>query len=223
MLLLSVSALSLGFVHGLGGDHLMAIAAMAVNGRGTGSDARVVRTAMGFALGHAVVLAIGASIAVLFGLVVPAVVESGAENLGGALLIALGGFGLWSVASGRAFSHVHPEPVGRLSWHIHISPDAPHPHGHSSLPTLMGAVFAVSSLRMLMLLQPFGASAQALSLPTLLLLIILFGVGILGSMSLFGVVLARLLKIRAIEAVGKSSAVVVALASMALGVYWIAG
>jgi len=223
MLLLSVSALSLGFVHGLGGDHLMAIAAMAVNGRGTGSDARVVRTAMGFALGHAVVLAIGASIAVLFGLVVPAVVESGAENLGGALLIALGGFGLWSVASGRAFSHVHAEPVGRLSWHIHISPDARHPHGHSSVPTLMGAVFAVSSLRMLMLLQPFGASAQALALPTLLLLIILFGVGILGSMSLFGVVLARVLKIAAIEAVGKSSAVVVALASMALGVYWIAG
>ena len=212
MLLLSVSALSLGFVHGLGGDHLMAIAAMAVNGRGTGSDARVVRTAMGFALGHAAVLAIGASIAVLFGLVVPAVVESGAENLGGALLIALGGFGLWSVASGRAFSHVHAEPVGRLSWHIHISPDARHPHGHSSVPTLMGAVFAVSSLRMLMLLQPFGASAQALALPTLLLLIILFGV-----------VLARVLKIAAIEAVGKSSAVVVALASMALGVYWIAG
>jgi len=76
---------------------------------------------------------------------------------------------------------------------------------------------------MLMLLQPFGASAQALALPTLLLLIILFGVGILGSMSLFGVVLARVLKIAAIEAVGKSSAVVVALASMALGVYWIAG
>ena len=87
---------------------------------------------------------------------------------------------------------------------------------------LIGAVFAVSSLRMLMLLQPFGGSAQALSLPALLLLIILFGVGILGSMSLFGVVLARLLKIGAIEAVGKSSAVVVALASIALGMYWVA-
>jgi len=223
MLLLAVSALSLGFVHGLGGDHLMAIAALAVNGRGARRDARVVRTAMGFALGHTAVLAIGASIAVLFGLIVPAAVESGAESLGGVLLITLGALGVWSVLSGRAFSHVHAEPVGRPSWHIHISPDAPHPHGHSSLPTLMGAVFAVSSLRMLMLLQPFGASAQALSLPTLLLLIILFGVGILGSMSLFGVVLARLLKIRAIEAVGKSSAVVVALASMALGVYWIAG
>ncbi|HEX5215766.1 MAG TPA: hypothetical protein VFV98_09910, partial [Vicinamibacterales bacterium] len=176
----------------------------------------------GFALGHTVVLALGASIAVLFGLIVPAAVESGAENLGGALLIALGGFGLWSVASGRAFSHVHVESVGRPNWHIHLSADARHPHGHSSVPTLMGAVFAVSSLRMLMLLQPFGASAQALSLPTLLLLIILFGVGILGSMSLFGVVLARVLRIGAIEAVGKSSAVVVALASVALGIYWIA-
>jgi hypothetical protein len=221
MLLLSVSALSLGFVHGLGADHLMAIAAMAVNGRGARRDAHVVRTAFGFALGHTVVLALGASIAVLFGVIVPAAVESGAESLGGVLLIALGALGLWTVASGRAYSHVHVERLGRPSWHIHLSADARHPHGHSSVPTLMGAVFAVSSLRMLMLLQPFGASAQALALPTLLLLIMLFGIGILGSMSLFGVVLARLLKIAAIEAVGKVSAIIVAVASMALGIYWL--
>lgn len=222
MLLLSVSALSLGFVHGLGADHLMAIAAMAVNGRGGRRDARVVRTAFGFALGHTVVLAVGASIAVVFGLMVPAAVESGAESLGGALLIMLGALGLWSVASGRAFSHAHPEPVGRPNWHIHLSPDARHPHGHSSIPTLMGAVFAISSLRMLMLLQPFGDSAQSLALPALLLLIMLFGVGILGSMSLFGVVLARVLKIAAIQAVGTVSAVIVAVASIGLGVFWIA-
>ena len=222
MLLLSVSALSLGFVHGLGADHLMAIAAMAVGGRGARRDARVVRTAFGFALGHTAVLALGASVAVVFGLIVPAAVESGAESLAGVLLIVLGALGLWSVVSGRAYSHVHAEPVGRPNWHIHLSPDARHPHGHSRIPTLMGAVFAVSSLRMLMLLQPFGDSAQSLTLPALLVLIMLFGVGILGSMSLFGVVLARVLKIAAIEAVGKASAVVVAVASIALGIYWIA-
>ena len=217
MLLLSVSALSLGFVHGLGGDHLMAIAAMAVNGRGDRERARVVRTAVGFALGHTVVLAVGATLAVLFGFVVPAAVESSAESIGGALLIVLGTLGLWGVFSGQAFGHVHDR-----AWHVHLSRDAKHPHGHSKIPTLMGAVFAVSSLRMLMLLQPFGESAAVLALPTLLLLIICFGVGILGSMSLFGVVLARLLQTRAIQAIGKASAVVVAAASIGLGLYWMA-
>lgn len=221
MLWLSASALSLGFLHGLGGDHLMAIAALAVNGRDDRTDARVVRTAVGFALGHTIVLAIGATAAVVFGFIVPAAVESGAESVGGALLVVLGALGLWGVMSGRAYSHVHVERAGQPRWHVHVSPDARHPHGHSSIPTLMGAVFAVSSLRMLMLLQPFGESAQSLALPTLIALILVFGIGILASMSIFGVLLARVLKLAAIEAIGKASAVIVALASIALGTYWL--
>ena len=87
----------------------------------------------------------------------------------------------------------------------------------------MGAVFAVSSLRMLMLLTPFGDAAAALALPTLLGLIALFGVGILLSMSLFGVVLARVLSLRAIERLGHTAAVIVACASIGLGLGWALG
>jgi hypothetical protein len=87
----------------------------------------------------------------------------------------------------------------------------------------MGAVFAASSLRALMLLQPFGADARAVALPGLLLLIVLFGLGILLSMSVFGVILARVLSIRAVERFGRAAAAVVALASVGLGLYWIAG
>ncbi len=59
-------------------------------------------------------------------------------------------------------------------------------------------------------------------LPVILLLIMLFGVGILASMSLFGVVLARVLSLRAVETIGRTAAGLVAVASILLGVYWMA-
>jgi len=84
----------------------------------------------------------------------------------------------------------------------------------------MGAIFAVSSLRALMLLQPFGPEAQALTLPLVLLLVALFGLGLLLSMSLFGVLLARVMSLGTVEAFGRAAAGMVAVASMLLGVYW---
>ena len=223
MLLLAGSALGLGFLHGLGADHLMAIAALSVDGRAPRAHGRIVHTAFGFALGHMLVLATGAIVAVVFGVVVPASVSGVAERVGGALLVVLGAIGGWSVVSGRAFTHIHPEADGRTRLHLHLAgaDRVRHPpHAHSLVPTLMGALFAFSSLRALMLLQPFGASATSLALPVLLVLISLFGLGILLSMSLFGVLLARAFSLRAVERLGHGAALFLALASMALGAYW---
>jgi len=217
---LAASAVVLGFVHGLGADHLMAIAALATEGRGRHTRTRIVQTAVGFAVGHMVVLAVGASVAIAFGVVLPSAFEAGAERLGGVLLIVLGAVALWGVFSGRAYSHLHQEVDGRMRWHFHFGARH-HPHAHPRIPTILGAVFAVSSLRALMLLEPFGASAQSLALPVLLLLNILFGLGILMSMSLFGVLLARVLSLAAVETMGRVAAAVVAVASMLLGIYWI--
>jgi hypothetical protein len=218
LLSLAVSAVALGFIHGLGADHLMAIAALATDGRA--QRARIIQTAVGFAVGHMVVLGLGATAAIAFGLVLPAAFETGAERLGGFLLILLGTLGLWGVVSGRAYSHLHPEDDGRTRWHFHFGVGH-HPHAHSPLPTALGAVFALSSLRAIMLLEPFGASASMLALPTLLLLNILFGIGILMSMSLFGVLLARVLSLGAVEIISRVGALVVAVASVLLGAYWI--
>jgi hypothetical protein len=220
VLMLGASALTLGFVHGLGADHLMAIAALAVDTRADRRRGRVMQTAVGFAVGHTIVLGIGAALALAFGWVLPTAFESGAEQVGGALLLGLGLLGLWSVYSGRAYGHLHQEIGGPTRWHFHFGQSTHHPHTHSSVPAIMGAVFAASSLRALMLLQPFGASAAALAVPTLLVLIILFGLGILASMSLFGVLLAGVLSLRAVDALGRISAGLISLASMLLGVYW---
>ena len=230
---LALSALALGVLHGLGADHLMAIAAMSVGGSSMEAGSldparrtRVVQTAVGFASGHALVLGFGAVVAVLFGVALPAAVSSGAERVGGATLVALGMAGFWTVLVGRAYGHLHRDGAPPAAWHVHVGLRSGHPaggHAHSSLPTAIGAIFAVSSLRALMLLQPFGADARAMALPGLLLLIVLFGLGILLSMSVFGLLLARVLSIRAIERFGQAAAALVALASTGLGMYWMLG
>lgn len=224
-LALAGSALTLGFFHGLGADHLMAIATLAVDGSSERRQARALRTAVGFAFGHAVILGVGAVVAVTLGLLVPAAVSSGAEKVGGGLLMAMGLFGLWSLVGGHTYAHVHGRggETSRGRWHLHLKRVSGHPahaHGGSRLPLVLGALFAVSSLRAVMLLQPFSPEAQTLALPGLFVLIALFGVGILLSMSLFGVLLARVLSLQAVTAVGRTAAGIVATASIALGAYW---
>lgn len=218
------SAVLLGFVHGLGADHLMAIAALA------GGDSRSARTralgvAIRFAIGHALLLGVGATAALVAGWTIPLVVERGGEILGGALLVGLGVLCLWAVATGRVYSHAHPSPPRPASaWHFHLGLPARHPlpSSHdSAVPTLVGAAFAVSSLRALTLLAPFGPDAAAADLPLLLTLVALFGVGILLSMSLFGVAFARVLSTRAVVRLGRLAGTVVAIGSIVLGVYWI--
>lgn len=227
MLLLS-SALALGFLHGLGADHLMAIAALSL---GSGAEtavakrARAMVVAVRFAIGHALLLAIGAGLLIVLGWSLPMMVERGGELLGGVLLVLLGGVGLWGVFAGRVYGHTHQHRDELAAhWHLHIGRPDRHPmeSAHSHLPTIVGAAFAVSSLRALTMLAPFGDRVGAAPLPVLLGLIAAFAIGILLSMSLFGVAFAGMMSTRAIARVGRSAAATMALASIALGVYWLA-
>src|SRR5688572_32009507 len=182
------SALVLGVLHGLGADHLMAIAALSL---GSTSDspavqrAKAIGVAVRFAIGHALLLAFGAGALIVLGWSLPLMVERGGEVLGGTLLVIFGCLGLWAIASGRLYGHTHQhrgEPTPH--WHLHVgAPDRhPLPAAHSHLPTIVGAAFAISSLRALTMLAPFGDSLEAASLATLLLLVAVFAVGILLSM-----------------------------------------
>ncbi len=86
---------------------------------------------------------------------------------------------------------------------------------------MIGAAFAVSSLRALAMLTPFGAQLGTAPLPVLLALIGIFAVGILISMSLFGVALAGVLSTRALQRVGQGAGALVGLSSVVLGVAWV--
>ena len=224
---LLLTALSLGFVHGLGADHLMGIAALAISpvpGGPAAHRARALTIAVRFALGHALLLGAGAAALIVLGWSLPLAVEQGGEILGGTLLIVLGGLSLWGALSGRVYghSHVHSgEPAPH--WHLHFGQRARHPPAaaHSHVPTIVGAAFAISSLRALTLLAPFGGQADSGSLISLLTIVAMFSVGILLSMSLFGVAFARLMSAPAILRLGRTAAVAMATASIALGSYWV--
>jgi nickel/cobalt exporter len=192
-MMLLATALFLGFLHGLGPDHLMAIATLSAGHR------RVMGVAVRFALGHALLLGIGAGLIVLIGWTIPPGIERGGEMLGGALLIVMG--------------------IVTLQ-HLRRHSETPHRH-HSHLPTMIGAAFAVSSLRALAMLTPFGSRLGTAPLPLLLALIVVFAGGILASMVLFGVVLARVLSMRTLERVGHGAGALIGASSVLLGVAWV--
>ncbi|HEY2435489.1 MAG TPA: hypothetical protein VGI12_22660 [Vicinamibacterales bacterium] len=206
-MVLLLSAFALGFLHGLGGDHLMAIATLSMDGASRSAAARRARAlgvALRFAGGHALLLGCGAALIVLVGWSIPVHVERGGEMLGGALLIVMG-----------------LVTLQHLTRHSHAA-DAAQPHQHSHLPTMIGAAFAVSSLRAVVMLTPFGQRAGSQPLPMLLALIVIFAVGILASMSLFGVLLAGLLSTRTLQRVGHGAGALVGVSSILLGIAWVA-
>jgi hypothetical protein len=224
---LFLSALSLGFLHGLGADHLMGIAALSltpVPGGAAAQRARALGIAIRFAVGHALLLGVGAAALIALGWSLPLAFERGGEILGGVLLVALGAVALWGGVSGKVYAHSHVHS-GEPAPHVHLHFGAPdhHPSGpaHSHLPTIVGAAFAISSLRALTMLAPFGDEVARVSLAGMLMLVLVFGIGILISMSLFGVAFARVMSARTVARLGRASAVLMAIASIGLGGYWI--
>ena len=200
----------------------MAIAALSMNG-GSGdrpavTRARALRVAIRFAAGHAVLLGAGAGLIVVIGWSIPPHVERGGEMLGGALLIVMGLMTLQHLFAPRA-SRIAHRPPSPLRGYGEAGSRSTHRHSH--LPTLIGAAFAVSSLRALAMLTPFGADLGTAPLPVLLALIGTFAVGILVSMSLFGVALAGVLSTKSLQRVGHGAGALVGLSSVALGVAWV--
>lgn len=204
----------------------MAIAALSLGTAGESAAvqrARALGIAVRFAAGHALLLAFGAGALIALGWSLPIVVERGGEMLGGSLLIVLGAVGLWGIAAGRVYGHTHPDArEPKAHWHLHIGRQDRHPQpsAHSHLPTIIGAAFAISSLRALTMLEGFSARAETAPLPLVLGLVAVFAVGILISMSLFGVAFARFMSARALQRVSWIAAGTMAIASIALGVFW---
>ena len=224
---LVASALFLGFLHGLGADHLMAIAALSVSTTtetAAVQRARALSVALRFACGHAVLLAVGTGALLVLGWSLPLVFERASEMVGGAVLIVLGAVAIWGVLAGRVYGHSHRHANERAHWHLHVGRPDRHSlaSAHSHLPTLVGAAFALSSVRALTALAPFGGRVGDMPLVTLLALIVVFGAGILLSMSLFGVALARAMSAATAARLGQAAALLMAVTSILLGWFWIA-
>ena len=223
--------LALGFLHGLGADHLMAVAALSLaTPLGPARYARAFGLALRFAVGHAALLALGAGLVLFFGWQIPVRFEQGGEFIGGCLLIGLGLVVGWLTVSGQLYLHAHAHDAGEqrahTHWHLHLGRRHSHrPSIHTVLPGVLGAVFAVSGLRALIMSLPLWSSAGgATHFWSLLFLVTIFALGILMSMSLFGIVLAHTLADRRMTGhVARFSAAATAAGSLGLGIYWITG
>ena len=123
--LLISSALALGFLHGLGADHLMAIAALSLGAAGETpavQRARALGVAVRFAIGHALLLALGAGALVALGWSLPLVVERGGESARRraahrARRRSASGASLAGRSTATRIAHGH-EPAAH--WHLHI-------------------------------------------------------------------------------------------------------
>lgn len=202
--------LAQGLLHGLGPDHCAAMATLGVSA--SASRRAALRNALTFAVGHMAVLGAVAVFCVGVGIGISEAFERWAEILGGAVLVSLA---LAALFLPSVLRHGHAHLPHHGATHAHP------PHERSlRVSTAAGALMAVSGARSLFLALPplvlggtFRLHAWAY-LPG-------FSLGILLSMGAFGLLVSA-----GSSRLGERWALTlqrgVALASGALGVWWIA-
>ncbi|MFQ5777977.1 MAG: hypothetical protein ACE5IP_08215 [Terriglobia bacterium] len=215
-----------GLLHGLGPDHLAAIAALV----GRGSGRRVERGELAwlgvrFGVGHVSTLLLLAGVAWALGRNLPERWQSGLEQLGGVVLIFLGGWILAEVLRRRvvvhSHLHSHPQESGDHEHvHIHLSGRAHGEHRHPHFATLVGGLLGFSGARALLVALPVvvaGSAAVALARMAA------FGLGIVVSMALAGWV-ANAAFTRLARTPGYARMLVGATGALSsvLGFYWLA-
>lgn len=222
-----------GVLHGLGPDHLAAIAALVGRESRPGNTGEISRRELAllglrFGVGHVTTLILLAVTAWALGRSLPEHWQRGLEQAGGVVLVFLGGWILAEVLRRRVVVHSHPHehrhgPGEHVHPHehphIHLSG---HPHGahrHPHLATVVGGLLGFSGARALLVALPIVVAGTAAGV---LVRVVAFGAGIIISMTLAGW-LAQAAFSRVTRSPGYARLVVGAtgLLSSALGLYWL--
>lgn len=209
------TALVLGFAHALEPDHLVAVTAFVSRRPGP-------RSAVGFGVrwgtGHATAIVMAGALVAVAGIHVTGGEEATLELGVGLTLV---GLGAWVIRGARALHvHEHAHADGTTHTHLHSHRHgAHHRHGHTlsfigALHGLAGTGAAVSLLPLALLDSPLAAGAY----------LAVFGIGTIAGMVLYtliaGLVYGRLA--RRSEPLARALARLTGLASIAVGVWWIA-
>jgi nickel/cobalt exporter len=215
-----------GVLHGLGPDHLAAIAALV--GRGTGRQIerrQLALLGLRFGLGHVTALVLLAVTVWALGRSVPDNWQRGLEQAGGVVLVLLGGWILAEVFRRRVVVHSHSHRHTQAEEehehvHIHLRGEHPRTHSHPHLATMVGGLLGFSGARALLVALPIVAAGSADSMAVR---VVAFGAGIVVSMTLAGW-LAQAALARAARTPAYARVVVGAtgVLSSALGLYWLA-
>ncbi len=195
-----------GLLHAVGPDHCAAMATL--NSLGDGRRRAALLTALRFACGHTAVLGGIACVCLLAGVGLSEAFERWAEVFGGGVLVALA---IAALLFPNSLSHGHPHLPGHAR--------EPHRHAHHHMSTAAGALMAVSGVRALLLALPPLLVGGSMSLAAWSYLPG-FALGILLGMGAVGLLFAE-----GLSRLGTRLSLwvhrAVALASGALGVFWI--
>ncbi|HEA64923.1 MAG TPA: hypothetical protein ENI02_02140 [Candidatus Aminicenantes bacterium] len=144
----------LGFLHGLGSDHLMAMTTLVSRGAKS-REALVV--GLRFGLGHMATLVFIGSLGIILNFTIPPSLQKGSEILGGTLLVLLGGWTLYDSLKGKFYSHGHIHAHSEQNHqhpHFHLWGRHKASHLHLHLATFLGSAFALSGIGALLVAIP---------------------------------------------------------------------
>jgi hypothetical protein len=210
-----LASLVLGALHALGPDHCVAVAALAAR---DARPRRVVGLAVRFGVGHLLVLGAGFAALRLTGALWPGWLDHLGEAAGGAALVAIGvslaGEGLLSRLGLHAHGHAHGG-LEHIHPHSHRT-SAAHRHGHGPA-FATGMLFALGGLRALLVGLPAASAEGGFAL----LALGAFGLGVFGTMTLYGLALSNVLPRLADQRLARRGARALGMAAVALGLFQI--
>lgn len=185
-------AFGFGLLHALDADHIAAVSGLAC-GREQGGWRAVRRFSLQWATGHGLVLLLIGATVLLLGMAIPEQLSHLAESLVGVVLLLIGFFvlrDLWQRRLHFRFHHHHDLPR-HAHWH-ELAEDLPRRSPvHSHAPLLVGMMHGTAGSAPLLALLPLASQHSPwIGMGYLLL----FGLGVLFSMLLFGGVLGWLLQ-----------------------------
>lgn len=212
---------SLGLVHALDADHVMAVSVLSNDKPGF---ARTLRHCANWALGHGLVLLTAGMLLFGLGVAIPRELIWLAEVLVGIFLIGMGLYCIWRFRRERIVlvEHRHGDVTHR---HWQIEGDQAHARaaadgrgGHA--PVLVGMLHGLAGSAPALALIPVVAQGQAAAALGYLLL---FSIGVMLAMLAFGLGFGKLqqwLSRHSVSLMNRSRHLI-ALTSMAVGGYWL--
>jgi hypothetical protein len=218
------TAAMLGFLHALEVDHMVAVTTFVSRRPSLRAAARF---GLRWGVGHSLAVLLAGGLLLATGMRWPERYDAVGEGLVGLMLVGLGG---WAVAAARKLhlhaaeehgDHAHLHVHGARGHHVHPHPAAqPGPHDHGGI-TLVGLLHGLAGTTGVVALVPVTMMDRVgLGLGYLTA----FGIGVTLSMTLFAVAASVLMRraTRASLVWGRRSVMLVGVAGIGVGVWWVA-
>ena len=179
-------AFGLGMMHALDADHIMAVTGLAST---RPSFKQTLNFCANWAIGHGLALLVIGFGVIMLGMAIPTSLSTFCEHLVGIVLIGIGAWVIFN--SRRRHNHIHFHRHDGLPNHAHWHHHSPsqhathtpesHKHNHSAI--LVGLLHGTAGSAPLLALIPITQYASPIYA---MLYLLLFGLGVLAAMLVFG-------------------------------------